>query len=211
MLALIISRAAARQIREKLKFHNSAPHHYWGLFFFHTNKLRERCQLGHAGVNGFDFTLGRFDRGEPSSQVCRFQGWRSYWRPPQLHGVPSKSEGAAQCNASAIPGYLTMCPGTPSHLLRRTCDDVVENGTKAAHRHRDRASNGLSHIHNAPNTIERSKVPKPARDRLLELVGLRDEKLISPAEYESLRNKVLDTLVVHPVHSKQSQNREALR
>ena len=34
--------------QELLLFHNSAPHHYWGLYFFHKHKLRDRCQLGHA-------------------------------------------------------------------------------------------------------------------------------------------------------------------
>jgi len=34
----------SRLIRNKLGFHNSAPHHYWGLYFFTTMRLRQQCQ-----------------------------------------------------------------------------------------------------------------------------------------------------------------------
>ena len=37
-----------RLIKTYLGFHNSAPHHYWGLYFFKTWGLRRKCQLGHV-------------------------------------------------------------------------------------------------------------------------------------------------------------------
>ena len=40
----------SKLIKGMLRFHNSAPHHYWGLHFFHFNRVRERCQLGHAAL-----------------------------------------------------------------------------------------------------------------------------------------------------------------
>ena len=35
------------QVREMLKFHNSAPHHYWGLYFLDRLRLRARGEVGH--------------------------------------------------------------------------------------------------------------------------------------------------------------------
>ena len=117
--------AYSKLIREKLQFHNSAPHHYWGLFFFHTNRIRERCQLGHAGVSGVDFTLGRFVAKGSTMRSCRMIGWRAYWKPPSTASYPGKdaphAANGGTCNASAIPGYLTMCPGTPNRPVLKVC------------------------------------------------------------------------------------------
>ncbi|KAL1524767.1 hypothetical protein AB1Y20_019650 [Prymnesium parvum] len=99
----------SRLIKGRLRFHNSAPHHYWGLFFFHFHRLRERCQLGHAMLTHTDFTLGRFVPQGSSTLSCSLDGWRALWRPP------------ADCNASALDGYLVMCPGAPRAPLRRRC------------------------------------------------------------------------------------------
>ena len=132
----------SRLVKEHLNFHNSAPHHYWGLYFFHKHRLREKCQLGHAGVSGVDFTLGRFVPAGSSLPNCRMQGWRAYWKPPSaakgaFGGGSNDGGGGSICNASLIPGYLTMCPGTPTHPVRRVCGAVVaENAsvTKLIHK-----------------------------------------------------------------------------
>ena len=48
-----------RLIKTYLGFHNSAPHHYWGLYFFKTWALRRKCQLGHVMQRSVHFDLGR--------------------------------------------------------------------------------------------------------------------------------------------------------
>ena len=102
----------------------------WGLYFFNTNRVRERCQLGHATVSGLDFTLGRFVKPAESAAYmgkgCRLHGWRPYWKPPTAHGA-STSHGAVNgvCNATRIPGYMTMCPGVPAHPVKRICGGVA--------------------------------------------------------------------------------------
>lgn len=98
-------------IRGMLRFHNSAPHHYWGLHFFHFNHVRERCQLGHAMLTHVDFTLGRFAPNGLSTPTCRLNGWKHVWRPP-----PPQA-----CNASAIAGYLMMCPATTRTPILKSC------------------------------------------------------------------------------------------
>jgi hypothetical protein len=209
--------ACPEQVRELLRFHNSAPHHYWGLFFFHTHQLREKCQVGHATVSNLDFTLGRFVKNvKPTSSVCRFQGWRPYWRPPSSHAIGSKTAGT--CNASAIPGYLTMCPGTPSHALHRVCGDgpTAENSTKHWHKHRERSitSAGSVLVNGSfgmrsrdrrrgsrvdhPSGPSASNRTKTVRERLLELNSLKNDNLISATEYEALRARVLELLVPAP-------------
>ena len=265
----------SKLIKEHLNFHNSAPHHYWGLYFFHTNKIRERCQLGHANVAGVDFTLGRFvppaESNTYMNRYCRLAGWRAYWRPPGASAIKRNASGTSQgtCNASAIPGYLTMCPGTPSHPLRRTCGAPTENGTlakqhggarngratnrsrvtgggrraasgsghggggggggghgggganivdwlknkAAAHGLAAPLSNGAArpkakaaraaaadHLHEQPTSPEgRTPRPKSAREALKELSALKEESLISEAEWEKAKRKVLEGIVARGV------------
>ena len=261
----------SRLIKEYLSFHNSAPHHYWGLYFFHTHRLRERCQLGHAGVSGIDFTLGRF---VPSGSVmpsCRLHGWRAYWKPPTAAKAHSGSgstststspsgdraavspggagtgTGTSVCNASLIPGYLTMCPGTPSHPVRKVCEsqpvapnpEALRNRTGGLERRRiqklqkrggdgdsdgggkgngggkghsgvkgnggkgygikgvgakGNGTNGVSGV-NATRRFKGVGTGKGAREALRELTALKDEHLISEAEWKTLRAKILDALV----------------
>ena len=100
----------------------------WGLYFYHFNRVRERCQLGHAGISGLDFTLGRFVKEAESDGYMRRgckMNWRAYWKPPMSKAVAGAN---GVCNASTIPGYLTMCPGTPLHPIKKMCGV----GTKGA-------------------------------------------------------------------------------
>jgi hypothetical protein len=241
----------SRKVKELLQFHNAAPHHYWGLFFYHTHRLREKCQLGHAGINGIDFTLGRFVPPGTSRQSCRVHGWRPYWKPPPAHGGPA-SEARGVCNASSIPGYLTMCPEVPTRPLYRTCSATASaqnrtslsaeralhkiarvGGDKLAQGSKGGGKGGggvggaakASARSSPPGTMKvmgaiidtgeggahsgaamrprsaaggesaNTKAPKSAREALKELIALRDEKLISDAEFERLRMGVLDALV----------------
>uniref|UniRef100_A0A7S3RS63 Uncharacterized protein n=2 Tax=Emiliania huxleyi TaxID=2903 RepID=A0A7S3RS63_EMIHU len=91
----------SRLIRNKLGFHNSAPHHYWGLYFFTTMRLRQRCQLGFAAHTFRDFNLGRFVK--PGRGQCALPARLAIWRPP------------TGCNASAVSGYDVMCPIATTH------------------------------------------------------------------------------------------------
>ena len=295
----------SRLVKEHLYFHNSAPHHYWGLYFFHKNRLRDKCQLGHAGVSGIDFTLGRFVPPGSLRPTCRMVGWRAYWRPPGAKPAGGMSKAASMamagggdggaaaasaggggaaggvCNASLIPGYLTMCPGTPAHPVRRICNmQVVENasltkpfhklqkrggdsgggggggnanatsarsrragaaggggsgggggggGNATATRLRRRSGDSSGNLTNARHRRVQQQMSKaagtggaskllgggggggggggsngggpklsphkPAREALKELSHLREEKLISEAEWERLRGKILDAIV----------------
>ena len=167
----------SRLIRELLSFHNSAPHHYWGLYFFHTHRLRDKCQLGHAGVSGIDFTLGRFVEKGQGMRSCYYHGWRAYWRPPPWHGGSgagkgggkggSEATGAAaspsasapvsaggSCNATAIPGYLTMCPGAPAHPVRKICvaaDGADRNGSNPIEEASERGGAAAVHRERVPH------------------------------------------------------------
>ena len=93
-----------------LPFHNSAPHHYWGLYFFRTAQLRSRCQVAHATQVHLDFDLGRnVRRGKDeaaTSAACTLRGWNAAWRPPAAGG---------ECNATQIEGYDRQCPQPPPH------------------------------------------------------------------------------------------------
>ena len=55
----------AALIKRGLRFNNLAPHHFWGLYFFHTRRLRATCQLGNVAHTGIDFFLGRMLRQGP--------------------------------------------------------------------------------------------------------------------------------------------------
>jgi hypothetical protein len=159
-------------------------------------------------MNGLDFTLGRFNKDIPNApgQTCRYHGWRPYWRPPVTHAERVAS-GQASCNASLIPGYLTMCPGTPSHAMHRVCATSArgDNATKSSRRHKqqepalgltadmDRLHNHASHKpHGDVSSLvgQRSR-SSPIQDKLVELVALRDQQLITKLEYETLRSRVL--------------------
>ena len=95
-----------------LPFHNSLPHHYWGLYFFRTAQLRSRCQVAHVKQAWLDFDLGRFVRrsgdeeAAPAAAACRLRGWNATWRPPAA---------GHECNAARIEGYGRQCPQPPSH------------------------------------------------------------------------------------------------
>ena len=103
------------EIQARLGLNLSAPHQYWGLYFFHKHGLREKCQLGFSRMHGFDFTLGRFiPEGVDARSTCSYprnEQWRPLWRPP------------AACDAAAIPGYMTMCPEVPSRAIHYVCRD----------------------------------------------------------------------------------------
>jgi len=92
----------SRLIRNTLGFHNSAPHHYWGLYFFTAMRLRQRCQLGFAAHTFRDFNLGRFVK--PGRGQCALPARLATWRPP-----------SGGCNASAVSGYDVMCPIATTH------------------------------------------------------------------------------------------------
>lgn len=97
--------AYSRKIRDVLRFPNSTPHHFWGLFFFETHRLREKCQVGFATVGYLDFTIGRYAPGD-TYLTTKMEGWHAQWSPP-----------VGSCNASLINGYITMCPEPPDKLL----------------------------------------------------------------------------------------------
>ena len=92
----------------------SAPHQYWGLFFFFVNRLRSHCQVGHVMLHGLDFTLGRFvPAGVDARSTCKYgsnETWRPLWEPPPH-----------QCRHDKIPGYVTMCPGVPDRPIEYSC------------------------------------------------------------------------------------------
>mmetsp|Transcript_51010 Transcript_51010/g.163833 ORF Transcript_51010/g.163833 Transcript_51010/m.163833 type:complete len:310 (+) Transcript_51010:899-1828(+) len=87
----------SRLIRNKLGFHNSAPHHYWGLYFFTTMRLRQRCQLGFAAHTFRDFNLGRFVK--PGRGQCALPARLAIWRPPT--GERHRQSGTARARAKA--------------------------------------------------------------------------------------------------------------
>ena len=101
-------------VQSMLRLNISAPHQYWGLYFFHFHRLRDQCQLGHAMLHGLDFTLGRFvPKGENATSTCRYgssEPWRPYWRPERR-----------VCDASRILGYQTLCPGAPERPVEYVC------------------------------------------------------------------------------------------
>ena len=233
----------------------------WGLYFYHFGRLRERCQLGHAGIAGLDFTLGRFVKEAESDTYMRKSckmSWRAYWRPPTSKASAGPN-GA--CNASLIPGYLTMCPGTPQHPIRKVCgqsgqsaaDDEGGGGISSspsggggsskvlerAERKLQRAGGdgqskskalakgpvGVTRASSANLTrgLRRSMLraggsgapaadtpsdslgavrgsrAKPAREALKELTQLKDEHLITAAEYEGARARLIDAVVARGV------------
>ena len=75
------------QIKNQLRWYSSAPHHYWGLFFFHTLRLRAMCQLGYVAQAYADFTLGRLFTGDRPADACGLHGYRALWKPPRTHGL----------------------------------------------------------------------------------------------------------------------------
>ena len=184
----------SRLIRSFLRFGNSAPHHYWGLYFFRTLRLRQQCALGHAGLAMEDFTLARFAKERTTG--CRLgEGWAGVWEPPV---------GAA-CNASEVRGYNSMCPGAPAAPVRRECGAAAAAGTAdgprtspallrrggdaAARRAKLGGGGGGGGGGNA------SRHRPSTRERLAELAGLRDAKLVSAEEYATARMSILDDLV----------------
>ena len=100
-------------VQSELHFNLSAPHHYWGLYFFHKHRLRERCELGFSQMHGIDFTLGRFlPEGVDGRSTCGFaqnEPWRPLWQPSR------------ECDAAAIDGYVTMCPEVPTRAVHFLC------------------------------------------------------------------------------------------
>ena len=106
----------SRRVRTELQLAISAPHQYWGLHFFSTLGLRRACQVGHVGMHALDFTLARFvPAGVDARSGCSWDAWKPYWHPPRT-----------DCNASAIPGYLTACPGVPTSPLPYVCRSSEE-------------------------------------------------------------------------------------
>lgn len=97
--------AYSKKIQYVLRFPNSTPHHFWGLFFFDTHRLRDKCQVGFATAGYIDFTIGRFSPGD-AYLTRKMEGWHRQWSPP-----------VGSCNASLIDGYVTMCPDLPGKLL----------------------------------------------------------------------------------------------
>ena len=98
-----------RLIKTYLGFHNSAPHHYWGLYFFKTWGLRRKCQLGHVMQRSVHFDLGRHaPKTFTRDTECAFEGWTAQWSPPP-----------GRCDAAAIPGYHAMCPTVAAAPVRR--------------------------------------------------------------------------------------------
>ena len=220
----------------------------WGLYFFRTNGIRDKCQLGHAMVAGMDFTLGRFVPQEHAAKYmrtsCKLQGWRAYWKPGMKPGSSSSSSSSgldaggggnghsSVCNASLIPGYLTMCPGAPAHPVRKVCGVTANGANRTERGGGGGAGNGLlkrahaaaagGNASSARGMLRRalkgsgaagsssldtsasgvgggSKPPKSAREALKELVGLRDDALISGAEFEAAKKRVLDAVVTKAV------------
>lgn len=103
-------------VQTSLRLNISAPHQYWGLYFFTVHRLRSQCQLSHAMLHGLDFTLGRFvPQGENATSTCKYgrnERWRPYWQPER-----------GECDASrVIPGYRTMCPGAPARPIEYACE-----------------------------------------------------------------------------------------
>ena len=105
----------SRWVQEDMRVNISAPHTHWGLYFFRVLRLRSLCQLGFVMLHGLDFTLGRFlPAGINARSTCRFadrESWRPLWQPP--------SRRTGSCDA--IPGYMTMCPGTPARPVEYPC------------------------------------------------------------------------------------------
>ena len=108
--------AYSKLVKGQLDLSTSAPHQYWGLHFFQTLGLRRSCQVGHVAMHALDFTLARFiPEGIDARSTCTWSGeWQPYWRPP----------AGAACDAAAIPGYLTMCPGVPPRPLLYKCEHL---------------------------------------------------------------------------------------
>ena len=89
----------------------------WGLYFYHFSRLRERCQLGHAGIAGLDFTLGRFVKEAESDTYMRRSckmSWRAYWRPPTSKAMVV----LATARATIIMATWTR-PSSPRPSARR--------------------------------------------------------------------------------------------
>ena len=103
----------SQTIKDELKLAVSAPHQYWGLYFFRTLGLRARCEVGHVLMHALDFTLGRFlPPGVNARSTCRWSDeWWPHWHPPA---------GTAAC-ASGIPGYHTSCPEPPPRPVLYEC------------------------------------------------------------------------------------------
>lgn len=115
------------------------------------NRLRETCQLGHASMAGLDFTLGRFvpqsSAASYTRSSCRLHGWRAYWRPPSAVGKGGSMHAThSACNASLIPGYLTMCPGTPAHPVRKACGETMQNTSLLHHERAERKQQRQQHL-----------------------------------------------------------------
>ena len=103
-------------------------------------------------VAGMDFTLGRFVPQEHAAKYmrtsCKLQGWRAYWKPGMKPGSSSSSSSgldagggggnghSSMCNASLIPGYLTMCPGAPAHPVRKVCGVTADGANRTERRWR---------------------------------------------------------------------------
>ena len=98
----------SRMIAQGLRFHNSAPHFYWGLFFHHMMQLRASCQIGHVGFAFGDFQLGRFERNGGTS--CRLAPSVNVWH--------SLGPGPG-CDARLIPGYNSLCAAPPPEPVPR--------------------------------------------------------------------------------------------
>eukprot|EP00967_Tisochrysis_lutea_P005435 scaffold6508_cov37-Tisochrysis_lutea.AAC.3 len=65
-------------IQTQLKFKNSAPHFFWGLYFMGKHHLDERCAVGYVTHVQLDFGLGRsFRPGAMSMHVCRSGLWQT--------------------------------------------------------------------------------------------------------------------------------------
>ena len=88
-----------------------ARHFFWGLYFFHTLRLRERCEVGHVGLAGVHFTLERFRTGG----VPPASGGRGVeWLQPHWHALslPGHSTCGKQAPSS---GYALQCPLRRGH------------------------------------------------------------------------------------------------
>ena len=108
-----------------------------------------------------------------------------------------------------------MCPGGP-YAVHHVCgapekfDNTSYFKKGGAHREASASSSGAPALN---GTRERKRVMrdqhpgtggterkasagnKPVREKLLELDQIRDEKLVSQGEYESLRKRILDAFV----------------
>ena len=105
-------------VMSKLNLSVSAPHQYWGWHFFTQLGLRDSCQVGHALMHAMDFTLGRYLPARVDARSrCRYgEQWRPLWQPPPAHGR------LKVCDAAALPGYVTACPGTSPRPISYRCE-----------------------------------------------------------------------------------------